>query len=407
MGGAYPTPKLDKMPAMGDPTSMAVPLLDLRAQYAEIASEVDEAIHQVVQEQRFVMGDEVSALEQEIAAYTGARHAIGCASGSDALLLALWARGVGPGDAVLCPTYTFFATAGSVARLGARPVFVDIQPDTYNLCLDSARRAAAGRTDLKAILPVDLYGQAADLRATHELAAELGIAVIEDAAQAIGSRDADGRTVGSASEQVCFSFFPSKNLGAYGDGGMITTQSDELAARARLLRLHGGEPKYYHELVGMNSRLDALQAAILRVKLRHLEGWHERRLQNADHYDDLFRDAGALDSRVSLDEDSGLSLRFPARNAEPARHIFNQYIVRVPADRRDALREHLAAREIGSEIYYTIPLHLQACFKDLGGRPGDLPNAERAAKETVALPIFPELSKAQREAVAGAVIEFL
>ncbi|MCP5055414.1 MAG: DegT/DnrJ/EryC1/StrS family aminotransferase [bacterium] len=386
---------------------MAVPLLDLRAQYAEIATEVDEAIRQVVQEQRFVMGDEVSALEQEIAAYTGARHAIGCSSGSDALLLALWARGIGPGDAVLCPTYTFFATAGSVSRLGARPVFVDIEPDTYNLCLESARRVAAGRTDLKAILPVDLYGQAADLRGTHELAAELGIAVIEDAAQAIGSRDADGRRVGSASEQVCFSFFPSKNLGAYGDGGMVTTQSDELAKRARLLRLHGGEPKYYHEMVGMNSRLDALQAAILRVKLRYLEGWHERRLQNANHYDDLFRAAGALDSRVSLDEDSDLSLRFPARNAEPSRHIFNQYVVRVPADRRDALREHLTAREIGSEIYYPIPLHLQACFKDLGGQPGDLPNAERAARETVALPVFPELSKAQREAVAGAVIEFL
>ena len=230
MGGAYPSPQLDKTPAMGDPTFMAVPLLDLRAQYAEIATEVDEAIRQVVQEQRFVMGDEVSALEQEIAAYTGARHAIGCSSGSDALLLALWARGIGPGDAVLCPTYTFFATAGSVSRLGARPVFVDIEPDTYNLCLESARRVAAGRTDLKAILPVDLYGQAANLRGTHELAAELGIAVIEDAAQAIGSRDADGQPVGSASEQVCFSFFPSKNLGAYGDGGMVTTQSDELAA---------------------------------------------------------------------------------------------------------------------------------------------------------------------------------
>ncbi|MCP5066965.1 MAG: DegT/DnrJ/EryC1/StrS family aminotransferase [bacterium] len=386
---------------------MAVPLLDLRAQYSEIAAEVDEAIRQVVQNQRFVMGEEVSALEEEIAAYTGARHAIGCASGSDALLLALWARGVGPGDAVLCPTYTFFGTAGSIARLGARPVFVDIDPATYNICLDSARRVARDRSDLKAIVPVDLYGQAADLDGVRTLADELGLAVIEDAAQAIGSRDVKGQRVGSGCEQVCFSFFPSKNLGAYGDGGMITTQSDELAERARLLRLHGAEPKYHHALVGMNSRLDALQAAVLRVKLRHLESWHDRRQQNADHYDALFREAGALDSRFSLDQDSSLALRVPARPSDSARHIFNQYIVRVPADRRDALREHLASREIGSEIYYPIPLHLQACFKDLGGRPGDHPNAERAAKETVALPVFPELSKAQREAVAGAVIEFL
>lgn len=386
---------------------MAVPLLDLRAQYAEIAAEVDEAMRRVVQSQRFVMGDEVAALEEEIAAYTGARHAVACASGSDALLLALWARGVGPGDAVLCPTYTFFGTAGSIARLGARPVFVDVDPATYNLCLDSARRVAAGQSNLKAVVPVDLYGQAADLTGVRALAEDLGLAVIEDAAQAIGSRDTDGRPVGSACEQVCFSFFPSKNLGAYGDGGMITTQSDELAARARLLRLHGAEPKYHHALVGMNSRLDALQAAILRVKLRYLEGWHDRRQRNADHYDALFGKAGALDSRVSLDEEAGLPLRFPARASEPARHIFNQYIVRVPADRRDALREHLASREIGSEIYYPIPLHLQGCFQELGGRPGDLPHAERAAAETVALPIFPELSKAQRESVAAAVIGFL
>ncbi len=386
---------------------MAVPLLDLRAQYAEIADEIDEALRRVVRSQRFVMGEEVEALEEEIAAYTEARHAVGCASGSDAVLLALWALDIGPGDAVLCPTYTFFATAGSISRLGARPVFVDLDPATYNLCLDSARRAAEGRSDLKAVIPVDLYGQAADLAGTRALADELGIAVVEDAAQAIGGRDREGRPVGSACEQVTFSFFPSKNLGAFGEGGMITTASDELAERLRLLRLHGAEPKYHHTLVGMNSRLDALQAAVLRVKLRHLEGWHERRRQNAEHYDALFLGAGARDSRISLDEPAELPLRVPFREPEPVRHIVNQYVVRVPAERRDALREHLAAAEIGSEIYYPIPLHLQACFTELGGRPGDHPHAERAAAETVALPVYPELTKAGRETVATHVIDFL
>lgn len=386
---------------------MTVPLLDLRAQHAEIASEVNEAIARVVESQYFVMGPEVEALEEEIAAYTGARHAVGCASGSDALLLALWARDIGPGDGVLCPTHTFFATAGSVSRLGAVPIFVDIDPTTYNLCLDSVRKVAAQHDNLKAILPVDLYGQAADLVAVQAVADELGLVVIEDAAQAIGSRDLQGKPVGSVAEQVCFSFFPSKNLGAYGDGGMITTQSDELAARLRLLRLHGSEPKYHHALVGMNSRLDALQAAVLRVKLRYLEGWHEGRQSNALHYDEIFRGAGALDSSVSLDEDSALPVRVPFRNPEPSRHIFNQYVIRVPGEKRDALRAHMTDRQIGSEIYYPIPLHLQECFLNLGGKPGDLPHAERAAAENIALPIYPELTKTQREEVAGTILDFL
>ena len=391
---------------MTPPDKPAVPLLDLRAQFAEIREEIEAAVQRVLDSQRFVLGDEVSRLESAIAEYTGAPHAVACASGSDALLLALWARGVGPGDAVLCPTFTFFATAGSVARLGATPVFADIDPITYNLDLESARRMAEGRRDLKAILPVDLFGQAADLAAIQELADALGLAVIEDAAQALGSRDARGRTVGSISEQTCFSFFPSKNLGAYGDAGMVTTRSAKLADRLRLLRLHGGPPKFPHSVVGMNSRLDALQAAILRAKLPHLESWHERRRKNADHYDQLFRAAGALQSGSKIEE-APLPLLVPYRIPEPARHVFNQYVIRVPEALRDPLRAHLAQRSIGTEIYYPIPLHLQECFASLGGHEGDLPVAEAVARESIALPIYPELSKAQREHVASEVIDFL
>ncbi len=386
-------------------THPEVPLLDLQAQYETLRSEMEEAVRSVFESQRFILGDEVRALEQEIAAYCDAPHAIGCASGSDALLLALMALDVGPGDQVLLPTYTFFATAGSVARLGAEPVFVDIDPATYNVDPDSLARAASGCSRLAAVMPVHLYGQVCDLDALERFAGERGLPIIEDAAQAIGARDAEGRAAGSRPNIACFSFFPSKNLGGAGDGGMITCHDEALADKLAVLRVHGSKPKYHHQLVGINSRLDALQAAVLRVKLRHLERWHLARAENADRYEDLFRKAGAVDSRTPL-ADGGLPLRVPSRPAPPARHVFNQYVLRVPAQLRDPLREHLGGQGVGSEVYYPIPLHAQACFQT--GQPSPaLPVSEAAALETIAIPIYPELRAEQIEHVATCTVDFL
>ncbi len=387
-------------------SDVRVPLLDLRPQYAGLREEIAEAIQGVLDSQQFVLGPEVEALEAEVAAYSGAAHGVGCASGSDALLLPLMALGVGPGDQVVVPTYTFFSTAGSVYRLGAEPVFADIEPRTYNATPETLARAAERCTRLKAIMPVHLYGQAADVDGIAALGASLGVPVYEDAAQAIGAEDARGRRVGGAGQTACFSFFPTKNLGSFGEGGMVTTDDPDLARELRQLRVHGMEPKYYHAKVGLNARLHALQAAVLRVKLRHLEPWQEARRRNASHYDELFRNAGARTSAVPLAE-GGLPLRVPAIPEEPVRHVFNQYVVRVPAERRDALRAHLTEHRIGSEIYYPVPLHLQECFRELGGKPGDLPESEAAARETLALPIFPELEKRQREHVAATIVDFL
>lgn len=381
-----------------------VPLLDLQAQYATLRDEIDRAIAGVLESQRFIMGPEVEALEREIAAYSDAPHAVACASGSDALLLALTAVGVGPGDEVLCPSYTFFATAGAVWRLGARPVFCDIEPASYNVDPARMREAAAGCRRLKALLPVDLFGQVADLDAILALGAELGVPVVEDAAQAIGARDPSGARAGSRAAVGCFSFFPSKNLGAFGDGGIVTTGEAELAERMAILRLHGSRPKYYHALVGFNSRLDALQAAVVRVKLRHLEAWTKRRQENAAWYDAAFAQAGAA---VSGSEAGALPLWTPRPATASASHIYNQYVLRVPAELRDPLREELARRKIGSEIYYPLGLHQQACFAELGHRDGDLPETEAAARETLAIPVYPELEKAQLEHVAEAVVGFL
>ncbi len=342
-----------------------VPLLDLKAQYAEIKDEVAAAIERVVTSQHFVMGPEVLGLEGEIASYCEAENAIGCASGSDAILLALMALGVGPGDEVVCPTYTFFATAGSIARLGARPVFADIDPSSFNVTADTLRAAASKCSNLKALVPVHLYGQAAPVPDILALGEELGVPVVEDAAQAIGTRDGEGRRLGSRSAIGCFSFFPSKNLGGYGDGGITTTNDPDLAEKMRVLRLHGGKPKYYYAMVGMNSRLDAIQAAILRAKLERLDGWSAARRENARVYHELFAKAGAgvgPGSFAGLD----LPLRTPEVAPAPAEHIFNQYVVRVPAAQRDALRDHLKARDVGTEIYYPVPLHLQECFCDVG-----------------------------------------
>jgi dTDP-4-amino-4,6-dideoxygalactose transaminase len=369
---------------------MGVPLLDLQAQYRPIRDEMLAAMTRIADSQRFIGGPEVEAFEREMAADIGVAHAVGLSSGTDALLVALMALGIGPGDEVITPTFSFFATAGCVSRVGATPRLVDIDPATFNI--DPAAMTAAITPRTRAIIPVHLYGQCAEMDPILEQAQRRGIAVIEDAAQAIGATY-KGRQAGAMGTAGCFSFFPSKNLGAFGDAGLLTAMDDGLAKRARLLRTHGMEPRYYHHLVGANFRMDALQAAILRVKAPHLDGWTEGRRANAARYRALFRDAGLLD-RVTLP-------------AEPAgcRHIYNQFVIRV-AD-RDGLRAHLDERGIGTEIYYPVPFHLQPCFADLGYHRGDFPKAERAAAESLALPVYSELTEAQQEAVVSAIGEFV
>jgi dTDP-4-amino-4,6-dideoxygalactose transaminase len=383
-----------------------VPLLDLRPQYHALRGEIDAAIARVVESQHFILGPEVEQFEREIAAYCGAPDAVGVGSGSDAILLALMAHGIGPGDQVICPTYTFFATAGCVARVGAEPVFADVDPATLNVTPEDVERAARRCRRLRALLPVHLFGRSADLDGLAAVASRLGVPLIEDAAQAIGAADARGRRVGSAGPLACFSFFPTKNLGGFGEGGLVTCHDADVADVLRTLRVHGMKPRYRHRMVGVNARLDALQAAVLRVKLGHLEGWHAARARNAARYQEHFAKAGAAPADVPLDE-GGIALRFPTDVAPPGRHVFNQYVIRVRAERRDALRAQLAEAGIGSEVYYPIPLHLQECFRDLGGREGDFPVSEAAARETLALPIHPDLSDLQVDTVAAAILEFL
>jgi dTDP-4-amino-4,6-dideoxygalactose transaminase len=372
-------------------TKMSVPLLDLHAQYATLRGELGAAVERVLESQGFILGADVRALEEELAAYSQAKHAIGCASGSDALLLALMALGIQAGDEVITTPYSFFATAGSIARLGARPVFVDIEADTYNLNPDLIEAAVTPRT--RALMPVHLYGQCAATDAINDIAQRHQLPVVEDAAQAVGAEDA-GRRAGSVGDIGCFSFYPTKNLGGAGDGGMLTTQDDALAARLRVLRVHGGETKYLHSVVGINSRLDTLQAAVLRVKLPHLDGWSAARARNAARYRELFTDAGLLED---------VTLPFVRENV---RHIFNQYVVRVGGGRRDALLEHLRRAQIGTEVYYPMPLHMQECFAYLGHQAGDLPHSERAARETLALPIYPELTAEQQQYVVDSIRRF-
>jgi len=382
-----------------------VPLLDLKAQFAQIRAEVMPAIDQVCASQHFILGEHVRALEEEVARYCGASAGIGVSSGTDALLLALMALGIGAGDEVITSPFTFFATAGTIARTGARPIFCDIDPVTFNLspaavqtfideqCAEREgliNRATGGR--IKALMPVHLYGQSADMDPLMAIARRHRLKVIEDAAQAIGTEYKNGVRAGSIGDVGCFSFFPSKNLGAFGDAGLCTTNDAELAESLRVLRVHGGKPKYFHAVVGGNFRIDELQAAVLRVKLKYLDGWTEGRQRNAAYYDAAFADAGL-----------GEKLRTPA--AVPGyRHIFNQYVVR--AQNRDALRARLTERGIGSEIYYPMPLHLQKCFAYLNHRAGDFPQSERAAAETLALPIYPELNKAQLAHVVATIAEF-
>lgn len=366
-----------------------VPLLDLKAQYRSIRTEIMAALESVCDEQAFILGARVADLEKDIQGYVGASHAVGVASGTDAILLALMACGVGPGDEVVTVPYTFFATAGSISRLGAKPVFVDIKPDTYNL--DPALLESALTPKTKAVMPVHLYGQCAEMEPILKTAAARKLPVIEDAAQAIGAARR-GRQAGTLGQAGCFSFFPSKNLGGFGDGGMVTTNDQALADRVRMLRVHGSRVKYVHEMIGLNSRLDALQAAVLRIKLTHLEEWTKGRQRNAARYDSLFKDAGLLD-RVTL----------PAVTAEN-RHVYNQYVVRVP--QRDQLRTFLQEQGVGTEIYYPTPLHLQVCYKDLGYREGSFPQSERAAKETLALPVFAELTADQQVYVVETIKKF-
>ena len=372
---------------------MNVPLLDLQAQYATIRQEIEPVVHDVLESQRFILGPEVQALEEEIAAFCGTQFAIGVSSGTDALLISLMAARIGAGDEVITTPYTFFATAGSIARVGATPVFADIEPQTYNI--NPALIEAKITAKTRAIIPVHLYGQCADMRPILEIARKHKLLVIEDAAQAIGAEyagmtDEKGYSAGNMGDLGCFSFFPSKNLGAFGDGGMVVTNDEELAHLVKKLRTHGGKDKYRNDMVGMNGRLDALQAAILRVKLKHLEGWSATRREHADYYDQAF---------AALEE-----VQTPYR-AAGGKHIYNQYVIRTP--RRDDLQAHLSAHTVGNAIYYPIPLHMQECFAHLGYQAGDFPESEQAARETLALPVYPELTREQQDYVVHTITQFL
>jgi dTDP-4-amino-4,6-dideoxygalactose transaminase len=375
-----------------------IPLLDLHRQYQQIREEVLAAVERVCASQQFVLGAEVEALEREIAAFTGASAAVGCASGTDALWLALLAAGVQPGDAVITTAFSFFASASAIVRAGARPVLVDVDPDTLNLDPDLviARLHAGGAYKIRAMLPVHLYGQCADMDGLQRIADEFQLSIIEDAAQAIGAKWR-GQNAGSLGVAAAFSFYPTKNLSAYGDAGLVTTRDLNLVEHMRNLRNHGSPRRYHHEEVGWNCRMDAIQAAILRVKLPHIEIWNQQRRQRAATYDRLLADAGL----VSTKSDTVVK---PLQTSPHAFHVFHQYVIRVP--RRDELRKFLGDRKIGTEIYYPIPLHLQPCFAYLGYSVGDLPESERAAAEVLALPMFPELTEAEQKCVVESIAEF-
>lgn len=385
-------------------SSVPVPLLDLKAQYASIKNEILAAMDRVLESQHFILGPEVEGLEKEVAAYSSCQFGIGVSSGTDALMISLMAIGIKPGDEVITTPYTFFATAGAIARLGATPIFVDIDPATYNL--DAAAISAAITPRTRAIIPVHLYGQMAEMNPVMAIAAEHKLYVIEDAAQAIGA-EYEGRRAGSIGHLGCFSFFPSKNLGGFGDGGMVTTNDAELADRLKLLRNHGYRPKYYNKVLGGNFRLDAIQAAVLRVKLRYLDDWTEGRRRNAAAYRDLFAEAG-FTIRKDLNQlgDGGVTgpeVVLPVE-ASNCHHIYNQFVIAV--DRRDELIKFLKERQVATEIYYPVPLHLQECFAELNGKAHDFPVSERAASVTLALPIYPELTRDMLISVVSAIADF-
>ncbi len=370
---------------------LKVQLLDLARQYKKIRTEILREVKKVCDSQHYVLGKNVSALEEEVAAYCAAKYAIGCASGTDAILLALMAAGVGHGAKVATTPFTFFATAGSISRLGAIPVFVDIDPLTYNIAPDSLEAVLKKTKGVKAVIPVHLYGQCADMSGVWKAARKYKVSVIEDAAQAIGA-EYRGAKAGSLGAMCCFSFYPTKNLGCFGDGGMLTTDDEKLAARLRMLRVHGSVKRYYHDAVGLNSRLDEIQAAILRIKLKRLEAWTEDRIKNGARYNALFKKAGLL---------GNVTIPYVA---EGNRMVYNQYVIRT--QKRDALRAWLAEKGVGSEIYYPMPLHLQRCFKDLGYKKGAFPVSEKAAAEVLALPIYAELKEAEIKYVVASIAEF-
>ena len=376
---------------------MGVPLLDLKAHHEPLQQEIMMALEQIFKSQAFILGSEVGRLEERIAAYCQSQYGVGVTSGTDALLIALMALGIGPGDEVITTPYSFFATAGVIVRLGAKPVFVDIDLTTYNI--DPAKISQVVTTKTKAIIPVHLYGQCADMGPIMKVAKEYKLSIIEDAAQAIGSEYQDGRRTCSMGTIGCLSFFPSKNLGCLGDGGMAVTSDPELAERMRILRVHGSKPKYYHKLIGGNFRLDTIQAAVLNIKLNYLDEWTRKRQENAIRYGELFKRSGLVDR-------GNVRLPAPVYRESGVRHyhIYNQFVLRV--DRRDALVAFLKQKEIGVEIYYPVPFHLQECFEYLGYREGDFPESERAAKETIALPIYPELTMEQQVEVVEAVTAF-
>lgn len=380
-----------------------VPLLDLRAQHAAIENEVRCAMDRVVASQHFILGPEVEQFEKEIAEYSACRYGIGVSSGTDALLSALMALDVRTGDEIITTPYTFFATVGCISRMGAKPVFVDIDPRTYNMDPTKIEAVLTERT--RAIIPVHLYGQMVSMDPVMELARRKNICVIEDAAQAIGA-EYHLRRAGSIGDLGCLSFFPSKNLGAFGDGGMVTTNDPDLAERVMMLRGHGSKPKYYHKYIGGNFRLDAIQAAVLRVKFRYLDSWTAARQHNAATYRRLF----AL-TKLSVDDSiAGVNgavapVTLP-HEAVGRRHIYNQFVIRVDSGKRDGLIAHLKAAQIGSEIYYPVPLHLQECFRDLGYQAGDFPESEAAAKQTLALPIYPEMTEAMQAAVVQSIADY-
>ena len=372
--------------------SMNVPLLDLKQQHASLRDEVRAAIERVFESQQFILGEDVRLLETELASYTQTRYAVGCASGSDAVLLALMALDIGAGQEVVTTPFTFFATASAIARVGARPRFVDIEPRTYNIAPEQIESAINERT--RAVMPVHLYGQCAEMDEILSAAERHHLAVVEDAAQAVGAADR-GRRAGSLGRVGCFSFYPTKNLGAAGEAGMLTTDDERLAERLRRLRVHGGATEYHHDEIGLNSRLDTLQAAVLRVKLPRLDAWSDARRARADNYTRLIIDAGLAEVVT------------PPFIREDSRHIFHQYVIRVsPPAHRDALIKHLKQSGVGTKVYYPVPLHLQPCFAYLGYREGDFPESERAARETLALPMFPELTDEQQAYVVETVRRF-
>jgi dTDP-4-amino-4,6-dideoxygalactose transaminase len=408
------------MKAAPDAGVKPIPMLDLRRQYESIREDVLASIERVCASQQFVLGTEVEELETAIAELVGAHYAVGCASGTDALWLALAAAGVGPGDQVITTAFSFFASASSIVRAGAEPVFADVDSETLNLdpkrvraILDSGGRKPAGSAGrIKAILPVHLYGQCADMESFERFAGEHGLVLIEDAAQAIGARWRGGKA-GSMGKAAAFSFYPTKNLSAYGDAGMVTTSDPSIAEHMRRLRNHGSPERYLHTQLGWNARMDAIQAAVLRVKLRHVELWNQRRREHAETYDRLLEVAGLCEFKVAAGANSATRHKAAKATSTPvervrtspqAFHVFHQYAIRVK--RRDELRRHLAERGIASEVYYPIPLHLQPAFAYLGYRRGDLPESERAAEETLALPMFPELTEEEQSRVVAAIGDF-